>query len=255
MDSKIKKADDKLQKLASTKRKKGIEDRQVSSEVFDKKTLETLYKFANQRYIDVLNGAISTGKEANVFKGIKEDGDVIAVKVYRIATSDFRKMQYYMQGDPRFNIKTTNKRKIIYNWTYKEFRNLKRAKDNGVNVPEPIVANNNVLLMEFIGDKKFNPAPTLKNKKPKDVNEFLDKLLSNLRIFIKDANLVHGDLSSFNILNKNEEPVIIDVSQSVVRNNPIAHELLERDINTIYNDFKKLGADVSIEYIKKTILK
>ena len=92
MDSKINKADAKVQKIRERKRRKGSEDRKVGSEVFDKITLETLYKLAKQDYIDILNGAISTGKEANVLKGITKDENYVAVKIYRIATSDFKKM-------------------------------------------------------------------------------------------------------------------------------------------------------------------
>jgi len=256
MDPKIAKADEKIQKIISKKRKKSVEDRRVGSEIFDRQTLETLYKLANQGHIDVLNGAISTGKEANVLKAIKdEDGKdtYVAVKIYRIATSDFKKMQYYIQGDPRFNIKSNNKRQLINNWVNKEFRNLNRTWDVDVNVPKPIVALNNVLLLEFIGDDYGNPAQPVRNKKPTDVDEFLDKLLFEMKKFINDSNLIHGDLSTFNILNKDENPVIIDVSQSVVRDHPIANELLIRDIKNIFNEFKKLGASISIEEIKEKL--
>ena len=78
MDSKIAKADAKHEKLHSQKRKKDSSDRKVGNEIFDKITLETLYKLANQGYIDVLNGAISTGKEANVLTGVTDDEDFVA---------------------------------------------------------------------------------------------------------------------------------------------------------------------------------
>ncbi|MBZ9571037.1 serine protein kinase RIO [Methanobrevibacter sp. TMH8] len=256
MDPKIAKADEKIQKIISEKRRKSVEDKRVGSEIFDKQTLETLYKLANQGYMDVLNGAISTGKEANVLKGLKyKNGKekFIAVKIYRIATSDFKKMQYYIQGDPRFNIKSNNKRQLINNWVNKEFRNLTRGFDAEVSVPKPIVALNNVLLLEFIGDDEGNPAQTVRNQKPEDVDDFLDKLLFETKKFIHDANLIHGDLSTFNILNKDENPVIIDVSQSVVRDHPIANELLVRDIKNIFNEFKKLGASTSIKEIKEKL--
>ena len=250
MDPKIAKADEKLQKLISKKRIKSVEDRRVGSEIFDKQTLVTLYKLANQGYMDILNGAISTGKEANVLKGVKDDGSFVAVKIYRIATSDFKKMQYYIQGDPRFNIKSNNKRQLINNWVNKEFRNLTRAYDVKVNVPKPIIALNNVLLLEFIGDSDGNPAQNPRNQKPENVDEFLDKLLIELKKFIHEAKLIHGDLSTFNILNKDEDPVIIDVSQSVVKDHPLANELLVRDIKNIFREFKKMGSSISIEEIK-----
>lgn len=252
MNSKIAKADDEIQKMNSEKRRKGSEDRKVGSEIFDKKTLETLYKLANQGYIELLNGAISTGKEANVLKGLREDNTVVAVKIYRIATSDFRKMHYYIDGDPRFNIRHSNKRQLISSWVNKEYRNLTRLVDGEVNVPKPIVALNNVLIMEFIGNDK-EASKTTKINPPKDVEAYLDKLLIELDKFINEANLVHGDLSTFNILNHNENPVIIDVSQSVVKDHIIADELLQRDIVNISNEFKKLGSTRTIEDIKEFI--
>ena len=251
----VAKADAEVQKLISQKRIKDSVDRKVSSEIFDKATLQVLYKLANQGYLDVLNGAISTGKEANVLKGIKDDGSIVAVKIYRIATSDFKKMQYYIAGDPRFNVRSSNKRQLINNWVNKEFRNLTRLKDAGVNVPEAITSLNNVLIIEFIGDEEGNPAPTVKNLPPEDPIDFYEKLVDQMDRFINKANLIHGDLSSYNILNFDEEPVIIDVSQSVVKDHIIAGELLERDIKNISFEFSKMGVDTSIEDLTNRLIK
>lgn len=253
MDPKIAKADAKHAKIHSEKRRKDSSDRKTGNEIFDKITLETLYKLANQGYIDVLNGAISTGKEANVLTGITDDEKFVAVKIYRIATSDFKKMDYYLKGDPRFNVKTKNKRKIIYSWVTKEFKNLTRLENAGVRVPKPITSANNVLLIEFIGDEDGNPAQPVKNQPPQNPDEFWNKLMVQLKMFVNDAKLVHGDLSNYNILNLNEEPVIIDVSQSIVLDNPISKELLERDIDTLVREYTKLGVKTSakevLEYV------
>ena len=249
MDPKVAKADAKHEKIHSEKRKKDNSERKTGNEIFDKITLETLYKLANQGHIDVLNGAISTGKEANVLTGVTDDEKFIAVKIYRIATSDFKKMDYYLNGDPRFNIKTKNKRKIIYSWVTKEFKNLTRLYDAGVNVPKPITSSNNVLLIEFIGDENGNPAQPVKNQPPQNPEEFWNKLLVQLKLFVNEAKLVHGDLSNYNILNLNEEPIIIDVSQSVVLDNPISKELLERDINTLVREYTKLGVKTNFNEV------
>mgnify|MGYP001172372122 FL=1 len=252
--SKITKADEDLRKMLSEKRIKSDDDRRVGSEVFDKKTLETLYKLANQGYLQILYGAISTGKEANVFKGIDDDGNFVAVKIYRVTTSDFKKMQDYIQGDPRFKVKTSNKRQVIYTWVNKEFRNLKRACEFGVRVPRPIVTKNNILVMEFIGDKEGNPAPLLKNADVHDAKKVADKLIEYVKILYNKAKLVHGDLSVFNILIKDDEPVIIDISQGVVVDHPLAEELLNRDIGNLSKDFKKLGIHISEDEIKSKIM-
>ena len=56
----------------------------VLENVFDEVTLLALYKLVHKRHISVIGGAISTGKEANVFYGEKE-GVPLAIKIYRIS--------------------------------------------------------------------------------------------------------------------------------------------------------------------------
>ncbi len=253
MDSKISKADDILQKILSEKRIKGVEDRRVGSEVFDSITLNTLYKLTNTGNLHSLNGAISTGKEANVFKGADEDDEFVAVKIYRVTTSDFKKMQTYIQGDPRFNVRTTNKRQLINTWVKKEFRNLQRAYDAGVKVPKPIIARNNVLIMEFIGDDEGNAALPMRYTEISDPGKLLNEIIKYMKLLYQDAGLVHGDLSSYNILIQNQEPVIIDISQGMIRDHPNSLELLDRDIKNIIKDFKKLKFDITFEEIKSEI--
>lgn len=121
-------ADNQMRKLEETKRIKSSEDKQVSSEVFDDKTLKVLYKLAKQGYINTLNGVISTGKEANVFLGIDDDGNNVAVKIYRVMTLDFKKIKEYIAGDPRFKTHGNNTRQIVTTWTRKEFKNLSSVR-------------------------------------------------------------------------------------------------------------------------------
>lgn len=250
----VDRVDSDLGRMEAAKRLKGVEDRRVGSEVFDELTLKTLYKLANSGYLAVLNGAVSTGKEANVFKGITDNDEFVAVKIYRVATSDFKKMQYYIQGDPRFRVRTTNRRQLVQAWVNKEFRNLKRALEAGVRVPEPVVARDNILIMEFIGDDG-EPAPTMREVPPDDPERVLELIVEYMHRLYTGARLVHGDLSFFNILNHSGEPVIIDVSQAMVLDHPLAMELLERDIKNVARDFKRLGVSVSEEDIRKKIKK
>ena len=74
-------------------------------------------------------------------------------------------MQYYIQGDPRFNIRSNSKRQLINNWVLKEFKNLNRAYNAGVRVPKPLIAKKNILVMEFIGDKNGTPARLMQQTK------------------------------------------------------------------------------------------
>ena len=57
---------------------------------------------------------------------------------------------------------------------------------------------------------------------------------------VRKAELVHADLSEYNILWL-DEPVFIDVSQSVLLVHDRAREYLYRDIQNITNYFRKMG--------------
>lgn len=225
----------------------GEEDRKIYAEVLDQRTLKVLYKLST-KYIKAMGGVISTGKEANVFyaDGIFDGREVpMAVKIYRIETSSFDKMDEYIFGDRRFEYRISAKEKIFI-WTEKEFRNLERAYESGVRVPKPYAYLKNVLLMEFIGENEV-PAPSLvelgKELAKLDVEEIFEKVVENMIKLYRKAKLVHADLSEYNILLL-EEPVIIDLSQAVLLDHPKALQYLRRDVRNIARFFNKFGVKV-----------
>jgi len=225
--------------------------------VFDTFTLKTLYHLSNKGYIDVLGGVISTGKEANIYHAFgcgHEQEREIAIKVYRISTSNFRAMQSYIIGDPRFKNIRHDKRSVVFEWTKKEMRNLKKSYAAGVRVPEPIVSRNNVLLMEFIGADEI-PAPQLRDAPltPDQAQKAFDTTINYIRR-LYDANLVHADLSEFNILMDGHEVVFIDMGQSVTLDHPNAMEFLMRDIHNITRFFRKKGVRIEDGAVADAVL-
>ncbi|MEM2727292.1 MAG: serine protein kinase RIO [Archaeoglobaceae archaeon] len=235
----------------------GEEDRKIYAEVLDLRTLKVLYKLST-KFIKAMGGVVSTGKEANVFyaDGIYEGKIVpMAVKIYRIETSSFEKMDEYIFGDRRFDYRISSKDKI-YLWTEKEFRNLERAYNNGVRVPKPYAHMKNVLLMEFIGENEI-PAPTLaeigKELVELDVKEIFNEIIENLMKLYQKAELVHADLSEYNIMLL-EKPVIIDMGQAVLRDHPNADAYLRRDIKNLVRFFRKFGVSVEEEQIYEEIV-
>ena len=78
------------------------EMRKISGGVFDKSTLTSINELIRRGYLDELTGIISTGKEANVYHAILGEKE-LAVKLYLIDTSDFRRMDRYIKGDRRFS--------------------------------------------------------------------------------------------------------------------------------------------------------
>ncbi len=250
-------ADNQMRKLEETKRLKSVEDKQVSSEVFDNRTLQVLYKLAKQGYLQSLNGVISTGKEANVFLGIDDDDKEVAVKIYRVVTLDFKKIKEYIAGDPRFKSHGNNTRQIITAWTQKEFKNLSRLHKLGLNVPEPYTANENVLVMEYLehSDDDASAAPPLSKIRLDNAEETFEEIIDFMDVAYNNAQLVHGDLSRYNILYSHGHPYVIDVSQATLTSHPSSMQLLDRDIENIVYDGKKFNLNLTFDYIKDRIIR
>lgn len=246
-----KEVDDAVSRLERIKidkrrvRKKRSEDLSAVEAVFDRSTLLTLYYLINSGVISELFGVISTGKEANVYWAKGENEEDYAVKIYRTATADFKKMSVYVQGDPRFKRVKKDTRSLIYTWATKEFKNLKRACEAKVRVPKPMAVRNNVLVMEFIGEDGI-PAPRLKDQAPRDPEDTLNTILEYMKSLYQIARLIHADLSEYNILFW-DGPVIIDVSQGVLVQHPLAQEFLLRDIKNILRYFRP-----RVDYIPDT---
>lgn len=219
--------------------------------VFDNFTLRNLFRLSSQGHFDELKSPLFMGKESNVFSAIKKDGTYVLVKIHRLETSDFNKIYEYIRYDSRFKGLEGHRRKIIFAWTQREYRNLMKAREAGVNVPTPYTFLQNILVMELIGEDG-SVAPTVKVQKPKDVKQFFDDMIKGLRKLHK-AGLVHGDLSEYNILNWKEKPVFIDLSHTTTKESTNAKFLLERDITNLARFFNKLGMKVTEAEIKKKI--
>jgi RIO kinase 1 len=238
-------------RITPNKRQEDREYRKTYSEVFDNATIMTIYDLMSKGYIDIVDFPISTGKEGNVFRGYDRKGNMIAIKIYRVATSNFRRMALYIQGDPRFKGITKDHRKLVYTWARKEYNNLERLMGAGIRVPMPIAHKNNVLVMEYIG-REERPAQLLKDAdfKPEKAYEFIVDAMGKA---YNQAKLVHGDISEYNILVNGDEFVLIDAAQAVHLKHPSAEELLRRDARNVARYFGKLGIDTDEGRILKEV--
>ncbi|MBW2969635.1 serine protein kinase RIO [Candidatus Woesearchaeota archaeon] len=220
-------------------------------QVFDLFTEKNLFKLISQGYIDGLESPISIGKEANIFTA-KKDDETRIVKIYRLQTCDFNKMYDYIKADPRYLGLKNKRREVIFAWAHREYRNLLKAREAEARVPTPYVVLSNILIMEFIGDEQ--PAQKLTKDKPENPKEFFEEVVKQMKKLYK-AGLVHADLSGFNILNLNQKPVFIDMSQTTPLNNQNAQEYLKRDIYNVCTLFKKWGVEADEEQVLKEITK
>ena len=207
--------------------------RATVDQVLDPKTVEVLLKMQKQTIFDDLAGCISTGKEANVYFGVKNDGSSVAVKVYKTSILGFRDRDEYVDGEYRFRhgYCKSNPRKMVTLWAEKEQRNLIRLGQSGLYCPTVLRCKRNVLVMSLVG-KPGKAAPRLKDVLGEPeigwLEVYLDVIRSMRRMF-QLCRLVHGDLSEYNMLLDENRVVIIDVSQSVGIDHPRSLEFLKRD--------------------------
>jgi len=219
-------------------------ERAALEEVFDQSTLLVIYHFLSKGVINEVHGVVSAGKEARVYWGRNKEGKELAVKIYLTASAEFRKgMLKYIEGDKRFKGVRRDTRSLIFAWAQKEFRNLQQAERAKVRVPKPIAVEKNVLVMEFIG-KDGVSAPSMKEQPPTKPEKAYNLLLTYLERLYRKAELVHGDLSEYNIMMWKGKPVIFDVSQAVPTSHPMADFLLRRDLENLSRFFNRLGVKV-----------
>lgn len=211
----------------------------VYGNVFDEFTLRNLFKLASQGHFEDLQSPVSIGKEANIFTALKKDGKRVIVKIYRLQTADFNRMYDYIRTDPRFQSLRKQRRKVIFAWCQREFRNLMAAREAGVAVPTPYAFKDNIIVMELIGDR-YSIAPKLKDSIPAHLEKFFNEVIKNMGK-LRKAGLVHADLSSFNILNRKEKPVFIDMAQTTPLEDVEAERYFKRDVRNICNFFSKHG--------------
>lgn len=229
-------------------REKRSEEMESLEEVFDRSTLMIVYRMLNRGYIRRIFGVVRSGKESRVYWGLGKRNKPVALKIFLTTSADFRKgRMMYIKGDERFKSTRTDTRSLINLWALKEFRNLQQAEEAGVRVPSPLKVEGNVLLMEFIGRKGI-PAPLLRETPLDHPGRAYDMIAEAVRRLYQKAQLVHSDLSEYNIMMVDSAPVIFDFAQAVPPEHPMARSFLERDLTRLNDYFSKIGVSVpSIE--------
>lgn len=230
----------------------GRDDRATSEQVLDPRTRLILFKLLSSGYLSEIDGCLSTGKEANVYyaKGGQNDQE-FAVKIFKTSILVFKDRDRYVSGEYRFRngYCKSNPRKMVKTWAEKEMRNLKRLAAAGIPCPTPHLLKSHVLVMNFLGSNGWC-APRLKDATLTDEQVFdcYVTIVVDVYRMYHECNLVHGDLSEYNLLWHLDRAVIIDVSQSVEQAHPYANDFLRKDISNITDFFRKRGMQVLSNY-------
>ena len=133
-------------------------------------------------------------------------------------------------------------------WVNHEYDQLCALYDAGTNVPEPFACADEALLLAYLGDAT-QAAPQLQSLSPAadEARQWRDTLLRDVETFLAH-NVVHADLSAFNVLVWQGKPWVIDFPQAVdPRFSPHARRLLDRDLGNLARWFERHGAGFDAE--------
>ncbi|KAM4533321.1 serine/threonine-protein kinase RIO3 [Odontesthes bonariensis] len=222
----------------------------TAEQAVDPRTRLLMYKMVNAGVLENINGCISTGKESVVFHAdggsIEEQpvpGEVV-LKVFKTTLNEFKNRDRYIKDDYRFKDRFSklNPRKIIRLWAEKEMHNLTRMKKAEIPCPEVVTLKKHILVMSFIG-KDHVPAPKLKDVilGSEDMKNAYCQVLHMMQQLYQECNLVHADLSEYNMLWHEGKVWLIDVSQSIEPTHPHGLEFLFRDCRNVSTFFQKRG--------------
>ena len=210
---------------------------------------EALQTLLADGVIDEVVGRLKSGKEADVYL-VRHGGEIVAAKIYKEREHrNFRNNSGYREGRQVRNTRTA--RAIAKGsrfgvqaaedaWKMAESDALTKLHAAGVCVPRPVMFYEGVLLMELVLDLEGHPAPRLEEAAltPEEASAlYFD--LRNQAIRMLCCDLIHGDLSAFNILLGNRGATIIDFPQVVdAAANSQAEFFFKRDVENLRRYFE-----------------
>ena len=204
-------------------------------------------------------GMINDGKEATVYL-CEMEGDaeftLAAAKIFKSRTfrnfnndrtyRNFGKMRDRRMAKMMRGHSSKGDRAFHRQWVKSEWDTLCKLHRLGVRVPKPISDYDDGVLMEYIGTID-GAAPRLIHCRldEADARRVADHLHADVQTML-EHDIVHGDLSPYNVLYASGEPVIIDVPQAMdLRTTPEAYSAITRDLNNLDRFFAKLKIEAS----------
>lgn len=227
--------------------------------------LSSLFSFYNEGLLADVLALVKGGKEASVYRCRAHPSTglgLLAAKVYRPRKfRNLRNDKMYRQGreiltaggypagrdsgyiQRAIQNKTAFGRQAAHtSWLMYEFTAMERLHEAGAAVPRPIAASDNAVLMSYHGDEHM-AAPTLNTVplEPDEAGLLFQEVLRNVDLMLQH-DLIHGDLSAYNILYWEGGITLIDFPQVVsLQTNDKAHSILQRDIQRTCEYFAQQG--------------
>jgi len=194
---------------------------------------------------------LQSGKEAEVYV-VRFGGNVVAAKVYKDrATRSFKNNSAYKEGR---TVRNSRSQRAINRgssfgkaaaedaWKTAEADALYKLHAADVRVPTPVLYLDGVLLMELVLDADGNAARRLidTDLTVGQANAAYHDMVAQL-VRILSCDLIHGDLSPYNVLWGAMGPVVIDFPQIVsASHNSASEQFFLRDADNILGHFARI---------------
>jgi RIO kinase 1 len=199
---------------------------------------------------------IQTGKEASVFlcaANPSTTGErLLALKRFHpLDRRDFRDESVYRDGEwiKERRIRVALEKKTRFGrtlqgalWVDREWETLRSLSDAGLPVPKPIARTDDAILMTYLGDDE-DAAPQLRSYRPDgdEAEDLFRQLVRAIELMLYH-DVIHGDLSAYNVLVWEGRIVVIDLPQAVdPKKNRHAEALLRRDVERICDHVTRWG--------------
>ena len=232
---------------------------------------DTFEHFIDEGLITSVIRPIQSGKEASVHlcraNPSTTGEDLVALKIYHpLNRRDFRDEGLYRHGEwikeRRVRVALEKRTKFGREvqgglWVGREWEALRALASASVPVPvpRPIERTDDAILMTYVGDLD-DAAPQLRSYRPEDAEEarsLFDQVVRAVELMLFN-DIVHADLSPYNVLVWDGRVTVIDLPQAVdPRKNSHAEALLRRDIERIVDHFERFGVSASAERITEDL--
>ncbi|MEO6171269.1 MAG: PA4780 family RIO1-like protein kinase [Lysobacter sp.] len=219
------------------------------------KTPAGLQPLIDEGVIDEVIRPLKSGKEADVFV-VRSDEQILCAKVYKdMAQRSFQQRVQYQEGR---KVRGSREQRAITKaskfgrkeqetaWKNTEVDALYRLVDAGVRVPEPRGFYNGVLVMELVTDAHGHSAARLGEVElePEEARAYHAFLVRQV-VMMLCIDMIHGDLSEYNVLVGPDGPVLIDFPQVVsASGNNAARKMLQRDVNNLTLSLGRAAPDL-----------
>jgi RIO kinase 1 len=194
---------------------------------------------------------LQSGKEAEVYV-VLFGGKVVAAKVYKDrATRSFKNNSAYKEGR---TVRNSRSQRAIERgssfgkaaaedaWKTAEADALYKLHAADVRVPTPVLYLDGVLLMELVLNGEGNAARRIidTDLTPAQANLAYHDMIGQL-VRILACDLIHGDLSPYNVLWAAAGPTIIDFPQIIsASHNSSSEQFFLRDADNILGHFARI---------------